>query len=364
MEETVELKYQIVKDFIINYIKSGNLKYNDKVFSEQELMQLCNVSRHTVRKAIDKLVNEGWLYKQQGKGTFVADPSAHIQKKSKLIGFVATYISDYIFPEIISGMEEVLSKNGYSIILGNTNNKVEKERSVLMSMLENDLDGLIIEPTKSALPHHNKDLLQKFVEKNIPILHIHALYPSEDASFIVEDDVKAGEIATKHLIELGHKHIGAIFKNDDIQGHRRYEGFINCLRENNVALDEDSIIWYTTEEQLYLFDEIYGKQLLERLKGCTAVICYNDQIALRLLELFKYNGILVPGDYSIVSFDDSLLSRNSQVTLTSVAHPKSLLGAKAANTMLEMINNKTLKIKEQMEPELIIRESTQRISSL
>ncbi len=354
-----EPKYQIVKDYITQYIKKGDLKFDEKIFSELELMGLLNVSRHTIRKALDDLVNEGWLYKQQGKGTFVSNPEVHETRKGKLVGFIATYLSDYIFPEIISGIESVLSDSGYSIILGNTNNKVEKERTVLKSMLEHNLDGLILEPTKSVLPNHNKDLLQKFIERGIPILYIHAAYNNVPSSYIIEDDVKAGYMATEHLIKLGHRKIGAIFKNDDIQGLRRYDGYVSCLRAYDLPIDEESILWFGTEDQVHLFTGTYGEVLIKRFKDCSALVCYNDQIASNLLELFKDNHIQVPADCSIVSFDNSNLSKNAEVKLTTVAHPKSVLGERAATALLEIIQDKKKVICEEMVPELMTRESTQ-----
>ncbi|MBC7958581.1 MAG: GntR family transcriptional regulator [Vallitaleaceae bacterium] len=361
MGDQIETKYQLVKDYITEYIQKGALKFNDKIYSELELMNLFNVSRHTVRKAIDDLVNEGWLYKKQGKGTFISNPKANEEKQGRLIGVVATYLNDYIFPEIITGIDHILSQNGYSILLGNTNNKIEKERLVLKNMLEQQLDGLILEPTKSVFPSHNKDILQKFIDRGIPILYIHASYSNLPSSYIMEDDVKAGYIATEHLVGLGHKKIGSIFKNDDLQGHGRYEGMIDCLRQYDLPIDEECMVWFSTEDQKLFSDEAYTKMILKRLADCTALICYNDQIALQMMEILKRNQIFVPEDLSIVSFDNSNLAGNVEVKLTTIAHPKAALGERAASALLQMIQDKTIRIQEKMEPVLVERASTRQM---
>lgn len=358
MGDQNETKYQLVKDYITNYIQKGDLKFNDKIYSELELMNLFGVSRHTVRKAIDDLVNEGWLYKKQGKGTFVSNPNVNEERQGKLIGVVATYISDYIFPEIVTGIDHILSEHGYSIILGNTNNKIEKERLVLKNMLEHPLVGLILEPTKSVFPNHNKDILQKFVDRGIPILYIHASYSNMPSSYVIEDDVKAGYMATEHLISLGHKRIGGIFKNDDLQGHGRYEGMIDCLREHELAVDEETIVWYGTEDQKTFLTDVYSQVIIDRFKNCTGIVCYNDLIALQLLEALKSVGINIPEHYSIVSFDNSNIAQNAEVKLTTIAHPKVALGERAAQALLEIIEDKNKLIQEKMEPELLIRAST------
>lgn len=358
MGDQSQRKYQLVKEYITDYIQQGALKPNDKIYSELELMTQFGVSRHTVRKAIDDLVNDGWLYKMQGKGTFVLKSNVSQVRQGKLIGVVATYINDYIFPEIIMGIDYVLSKNGYSFILGNTNNQIEKERLVLKNMLEHPLDGLILEPTKSVFPNHNKDIFQKFTDRGIPILYIHASYSNLPSSYIIEDDVKAGYMATQHLVSLGHKRIGGIFKNDDLQGHGRYEGMIDCLREHELDVNEESIVWFATEDQKTFLSDAYCKVVIDRFKNCSAIVCYNDLIALQLLEAFKKSGISVPEQYSIVSFDNSNIAQTAEVKLTTIAHPKVALGERAAQALLEIIKDKHKVIQEKMEPELLIRVST------
>lgn len=359
MENNNELKYVRLKQYIISYIQNGELVHNDKIFSETELMQRFGVSRHTARKAVGELVNEGWLYTLQGKGTFVSDPSVHLKKKGKLIGVMTTYLKDYIFPEIIAGIEKILTQNDYSIILGSTNNKIEKERTCLQNMLSHDLEGLIIEPTKSVFPNTNLDLYRQFADRGIPILFIHAHYSNIPASYIEEDDREAGYMAAKHLIDLGHTQIGGLFKGDDAQGHGRYEGFVKAHRDYQISMVEDSIVWYNTEDLINLFkvDE-YGEFILNRWEDCTAIVCYNDQISFRIMELLKKKGFVIPGDYAIVSFDNSNIAQKMDPKLTTVAHPKSKLGETAAKSIIELIRNEDIQIKEMMQPELIIGEST------
>ncbi|SCY69946.1 GntR family transcriptional regulator [Alkaliphilus peptidifermentans] len=362
MDNLNEPKYKKLIDYIIEYIKNGDLKPNDKIFSELELMDRFNISRHTVRKAFDRLVNEGWLYKVQGKGTFVSYPSANLKRDGKLIAVVTTYLGDYIFPEIIEGIENVLTQKGYSIILGNTDNKIEKERVVLKNLLSNNLCGLITEPTKSVFSNPNNDIYQQFINRGIPIMFINGHYNDFKSSYIIEDDIHAGYIATKHLVLEGHERIGGIFKSDDMQGHRRYQGFVKCLREYNIEIPEKGVIWYSTEDRDDFFnDKDYINILLRRLNNCSAVVCYNDQIAVRILDILKNNGLRVPDDYSIVSFDNSNIAQTAEVKLTTVAHPKAVMGERAANALLEIIDDKSLLIQEKMEPKLVIRESTKKV---
>ena len=103
-----------------------------------------------MRKALSLLEQEGYIEACHGKGTFCSEKMRHM-KKSRNIAVVTTYISDYIFPRLIQGMDNVLSEQGYSIILKNTGNSRQKEAKCLEELLQKDIDGLIIEPSKSQL---------------------------------------------------------------------------------------------------------------------------------------------------------------------------------------------------------------------
>jgi GntR family transcriptional regulator, arabinose operon transcriptional repressor len=353
-------KYQKLKDYLTELIESEQLKTGEKIFSENELAEKFDISRHTVRQAIGELTNEGWLYRVQGKGTFVNSPPEKAIHTTKTIGVITTYLSDYIFPSIIRGIDGVLSTNGYNISLGCTNNQHEKERLFLESLLKQSIDGLIVEPTKSALPNPNIDLYRKLSGKGIPILFIHGCYRELDYSYIVENDTVAGYMAAKHLIELGHNKIGGIFKIDDIQGHLRFSGSQQAQQEAGIQPADSRVLWYDTDNIDVLMN-IETSPLYNLLEQCTAIICYNDQIAIRFMDLIRKKELNIPEDISLVSFDDSQLAVASEIKLTSIAHPKEILGEEAAHAILHMIAGTKDHYDVKMQPELIIRGSTHKI---
>jgi GntR family transcriptional regulator, arabinose operon transcriptional repressor len=353
-------KYQQLKDYIISTISSNEFGIGDKFCSENELAQRFGISRHTVRQAIGELTNEGWLYRVQGKGTFVNRLPGKKAAGVKTLGVITTYLNDYIFPSIIKGIDGVLSANDYNMVLGCTYNQHEKERQILKSLLPQNIDGLIVEPTRSALPNPNIDIYRELNHSGIPILFIHGYYRVLDYSYIVEDDFKAGYLAAKHLIELGHKNIGGVFKTDDIQGYLRFSGFQSAHLEYNLKISDSRILWYDTDNMdlKINFDVIQPQDLLSI---CTAVVCYNDQIALKFMDCVRKRKLRIPEDISLVSFDDSQLAVVSEIKLTTVAHPKEVLGEEAANAMLNMINRTKDYYDIKMEPKLIVRESTRKL---
>src|SRR5690554_1418347 len=212
-------KYLKLKQEILNWVLSGKLKADERIPSENELSSLFNISRHTVRQAIGDMVNDNWLYRIQGKGTFVKNPKLKKEATSKTIGLITTYISDYIFPHIIRGAESVLRQKGYRLLLSSTDNDKNKERESLEAMMDYPLSGLIIEPTKSALDNQNSQYYLQLDFNKIPYLMINECYPELMCPALKMDDEQGGFLATEHLIQLGHRNIAGFFKTDDLQGY-------------------------------------------------------------------------------------------------------------------------------------------------
>jgi GntR family transcriptional regulator, arabinose operon transcriptional repressor len=369
-----ETKYGMVKNWIRSTIEDGTFVPKQKIHSESELMEKFNVSRHTVRLALGELVSEGWLYKEQGAGTYVSErtdktaPAAHTANP-KSIAIIVTYISDYIFPSIIRGAESILSQAGYQVSLFSTNNDHDHERKILEMIIEQKFDGVIVEPTKSAISNPNINYYLNLEALNIPYVMINAAYDELEPISIVLDDEKGGFLQAEHLIQLGHKNILGFFKNDDLQGLRRMKGFLKAQREYGVPINPKNIITYATVEKFNKPVEALEKLLKNPSEVPTGIVCYNDELAMKLLDVLRRNHLSVPGDISIVGFDDSFFADVSEVKLTSVKHPKSELGVMAAKKIIQLIKSlQTQNPKDQsnqsflFEPEIVYRNSTKEIA--
>jgi len=364
-------KYTKVKTAIKSKIIDGTYTPHQKISSEYELMKEFDVSRHTVRQAIGNLVTTGWLYREQGSGTFCADRSTINDKKpqtsQKNIAIITTYISDYIFPSIIRGAEARLSEEGYQVSIFSTNNNQENERIILEKILSQNFDGVIVEPTKSAYSNPNLSYYLNLERLSIPYNMIHASYDELEPASIVMDDEEGGLIQTEHLIKQGHTNIAGFFKTDDAQGTKRMKGFIKAHRKNNISINPNYIVTYTTEEKGIKPSEKLENLLTALNHEITGLVCYNDELAMKLLDSLRKMNKKIPEDLSIVGYDDSPLADISEVKLTSIVHPKSDMGKAAANMIIEQIkSNKRNNYKNEnsvvYSPELIIRTSTKNIN--
>lgn len=353
-------KYYMLMEELKSAILSGLIKPGEKLPSENDLSEKYAISRHTVRKALSILTNEGYIMAEHGRGTYCSDRMKnHISSKN--IAVVTTYISDYIFPRLIQGIDNVLTANGYSIILKNTGNSRKHEARCLEDIMTKNIDGLIIEPSKSDIYCRNISQYDNLDRLGIPYVFIQGIYlPLKEKPSILMDDVQGGYMITKFLLELGHKNIIGIFKVDDSQGVARHKGFVKALNEKNILYNPDNVIWFHTEDREIKPVEVIKTKILSEEKF-DGVVCYNDQIALEIIGVLKEQGIQVPKDVSVTGYDDSLIAQNGPVRLTTIAHPKERLGEMAAELLLEKINgieDKDSRVARIIEPDMIIRESS------
>lgn len=349
-------KHEKIYTWIKDRINDGTFKIGEKFISENELCSMFNVSRHTVRHAFNLLETEGLIDRRQGSGTYIMNTSI-IPNEVKHIGVSMSYLDEYIFPNILKGIERVLTQYGYSIILGITYNRVENERQFIKKCIANGVDGVISEASKTAYPSPNLDLYRKLKNAGIPTVFINSYYKELDCNYIVMDDKRGGYDSAMRLINGGHRKIGGIFKRDDMQGIDRFSGFSKAMRANKINDFEKNIIWFTTEDYGKLMDTEYDSNILNKLSECTGVVCYNDQIAAILISIFERHNIHVPNDKSIVSFDNSNLANLCSVKLTTMTHAGEKLGEKAAESINKLITGSEKKITCKFTPKLVERDS-------
>ncbi len=334
----MEPKYQAVAETLRRDIAAGVYRDGDTLLTEAELKDKFNVSRQTVRQAISLLESDGLVVRRRGSGTYVAHgPRKHGGTLS--VAVITTYITDYIFPSIVRGAESVLSAENCIMSLSATYNRTDHERALLERILDTPVDGLIVEGTKTALPNPNTGLYERLIERNIPFVFINGYYPQLGrAVHVVADDEAGGRMAVEALAARGLTRIGGVFKSDDMQGHLRYRGFSGELQRQGLALRDEDVCWFSTENKRRFLTEETGARFLRGLEnGVDALVCYNDEIALQLMDALRERGLEVPRDLSLISFDNSAFASVCHPRLTSLSHPKDEFGRVAAQKLLRMI---------------------------
>ena len=332
-------KYQSIANALRLEIENGLYSGKQLLPTEQLLCQRFQISRQTVRRALSMLEDEGLITRRQGSGSRLREHAAPEILLNCAVAVVTTYISDYIFPNILQGMERVLAANGSAPLLFATQNQISTERKILQTLLTmKELDGVLVEGSKTALPNPNLDLYQKLIDQGVRLVFINGTYPElAGTPSVLADNFGGGKLLVEYLGGKGHQNIAGIFKNDDMQGTLRYAGYAQTLRNLGLPLEDGQIYWYNTETRRAFYSESFLDSVLESLAGCTAIVCYNDEVAIRVVSHLQKRGVRVPEEMAVVSFDNSQYSELAPVRITSLSHGTQNLGELAAKLMLRLL---------------------------
>ncbi len=350
-------KYLEVAQTLRAGILEGQYPPGSLLPTEQQLCMQFGISRQTVRRALQVLVDQGLIQRRQGSGSRVILYNSATTKRK--VAVITTYISDYIFPSILREMEAVLFANHCTMQLAATSNQISTERRILLGLLEQQIDGVLVEGTKTALPNPNLGLYRQLQARGIPLVFFNGCYPDlQDCITILDDNFEGGRQLVRYLAAKGHTSIAGIFKSDDMQGHQRYAGFSAGLLECGLSLEDSHIFWYNTENKPHLSGtaETWTGQVMETIHSCSAVVCYNDEVANVLIQQLLRQGVQIPQDLAIVSFDNSHYSNLQTCQITSLSHGHCNLGRISAEALLQAFAGK--KVDSQVIPwKLIEKES-------
>lgn len=274
------------------------------------------------------------------------------------IGFILTHDhfsqSEPFYTKIYLGAEFEARKFDYYILLTTVDRNFSKE-STPRFLIERNVDGVILAGT-------TPDGLLKYIKERIPHIFVD-FYPKHNkTTAIAIDNVDGGYQATSHLINLGHRKIaflGGEMEHPSLE--QRYQGYQKALKDNDIPLDEQLVV---TDEPYPGSDQGYHATcgLLERNRKFTGVICGNDAMAVGCIRCLRDKKIKVPGDVSVVGFDDIDAAILSRPTLTTIRVPKEEMGALAVRRLVEIIKEeKTTQQKIIVPVELIKRESTGKV---
>ncbi len=306
--------------------------------SEAELCSKYSCSRQTVRAALSMLEETGIIIKKKGSGSYLSQ-SPPLRRE---VAVIVPDKNEYIFPEIVRDIGHTLMEKGYSVRTYSTDGLFLNERSILMQLLENPPAGIIMEAQNNSLACHNKDLLSQLEAKEIPVVYLHCAYDlPRTSSCVVQDNFGGAYQLINHLASKGHKNIAGIMKCNDTRGVERYAGCVQASLDLGLDFREDNYYWFSSEDRRMLLDDNDSPLhnfIRYYLGNCTAVVCYNDEIAYYLINILNYAGISVPDKVAVVSFDNSYYSVLGDIKITSLGHEAHAAGTTAAETLLTLMS--------------------------
>jgi LacI family transcriptional regulator len=275
-------------------------------------------------------------------------------KTTKLFGLVISAVTNPVFSRVVMGIEELAHELGYEVIFAQSLSIPERERTVIKRLLSRRVDGLFISPVYRLEP--TAPIYEELLKRGTPTVLLGHRAPFCEKFVSVEtEDILASFVATKHLLDLGHRRI-AFFAGPPAapSSHERIEGYRRALREAGIELD-DGLVFNaggTIEE-----GEKAALQMLNESPGATAVQAANDLVAIGAANVFLGQGLRIPQDLSIVGFGNILVSEHFRVPLTTIRQPKLRLGAAAMDSMLKLLKG-TRPGTKRLAAEIVVRQSS------
>ncbi len=279
-----------------------------------------------------------------------------VSRQTKTIGLVLTDITNPALTQVAQSIELALAERGYSTLFATSNNNLEEEKRVIAMFRSRQVDGMLIYPRS----HRDLEHIRRLRRANYPVVLLVA-DPDAGVDAVSVDERRGAYRAVRHLLDIGHTRIGIIDSANPLGNQEKRDGYLAALAEAGIAFDP------TLSSDPQGHSVIRGYWAMDRLMRLsprpTAVFAANDSLAIGALRWTQKNKIAVPDEVGIVGFDNIEFAEHAATPLTSVNYEIRLITDLAVARLLELVGYKdglpapavTL-----IDPELIVRESTQR----
>lgn len=284
-----------------------------------------------------------------------------VTSKSNSIGLIIPDNSNPFFASLSNYIEKAANQNGFSVILGNTNNDPKSTRNYIQIFADHQVDGIILAQADFATPEESEKCMNLILDLKTPVVLVDRVYKDLHIDCVLVDQVEAGYLATRHLLELGHRRIGCASGPLGLGNcSNRLIGYKKALAEFDIPFNPALIY----EDNL---DIDCGIHALPSLLGhnVTAIFAFNDLIAYGIYKESRNYNLSIPDDLSVVGLDDIFLSEIIQPPLTTVAQPIAQTADIVVKKLLDLMlpSSGPIHNPQILQPFLKVRGSTRRIST-
>jgi DNA-binding LacI/PurR family transcriptional regulator len=278
------------------------------------------------------------------------------QQKTFTIGVIIPETVNRFFAKAIGGIQQVADREGYNVIICQSNESMETEKKNLNTLLSNRVDGLLISVSRET---NKYDHFQQVINQEVPLVFFDRIVEELSAYQIHSDNYEISMQGTEHLIDQGCKRIAFSAGPSYLYNSRnRLKGYLDALQKRNLPIDENIII-HTN----YKLDNVedYTRHLFNMQNKPDAVFALNDLAAIETMHILKKRGISIPNDVAILGFNNETICRFVEPSLSSIDHPAFDMGKAATEMLLLKIKQDNLpQNREIVKSRLVIRESTLR----
>jgi DNA-binding LacI/PurR family transcriptional regulator len=268
-------------------------------------------------------------------------------RRTYTVGVIVEEVGDFYGSMIVGGIEPFLRESNFFFLTVAHRHDPKLLRSYSQLLTSRGVEGVITIDTSID------------EEPELPTVAVAGHQRVKNVTNIILDHYRAAELGLLYLRDLGHEHIaflrGLPQSSDSVP---RWEAIENMARRHNIPVNPDLVLQIEATDSTPELGYPYGKMLLERKIPFTALFGYNDISAMGAMRAFQEAGLRIPGDISVIGFDDIPIASYSLPTLTTIRQPLEKMGRIAAQTLLDRIEERTEFVPEiAVEPELVIRQS-------
>ncbi len=338
-------------------IHSGVWQSGASLPTERELCAEFNVARGTMRQALQTLETDGYLRREQGRGTFVLygqtpDTPASTKLARNRLAFIVPYVRDSSVSAMFMGFQQVAQQGNYSVVFDHVNNDVRQQARTIDRLHQEGVAGIALYPVDSEAIAP----IDQYVRAGYPIVLVDRYLKHLSSDFVMSDHFNGAIRGVRHLLDQGHQKLGfATWLSPAVSMEHRYLGYQQALRERGI---EPDLNWVCYVQGYPTIDLTPLQQFLSHPDRVTAVFTANDQIAIALYRAAASLGLKVPRDLAVVGFDNLDISQQLDPPLTTVAQQFMQIGQSAADILLRRIGGDRNPFYQlTISPELIIRGS-------
>lgn len=280
------------------------------------------------------------------------------KSKTYTLGVIVPRISRHFFSTAIAGIEETAFKAGYTVIICQSLESLQREQSIINTLLANRVDGVLISISMETKNYNHLDGLKK---RNIPYVFFDRHCNIKGNSNVIIDDYAAGFMATEHLINKQSTEIAHFSGPQDLEIYKnRFKGYKAALKKHNIPFKEELVISSSLMEK----DGAKNvKKILELPYKVNGIFCANDVVAIASIKYLKTLNIKIPKDIAIVGFSNESISSVIDPSLTTINQSGLQIGKAATDLLISQIDDKSLAFKSEtiiIKTDLIIRKSSLR----
>lgn len=343
MEDTGKKAEQVYR-WLLAYIEENKFLGQLKLPSENALCRKLNVSRSTVRSALEGMEQEELIYRIKGSGTYVnkevvLSRELDVGTTPLKIGLILQGQDAYANSSLLEGVKSALPAHQINLRVFLTDNKFSNERRCLQTVMHQNFQGFIIDGVKASLLNPNLDCYKELYRRHIPVIFYNNYYKNLPCPRVIINDTECADQLVGLLIQAGHRHIAGIFNYDNYQSIEKFQGTVAAMQKRGVEFQDDYIKWCISNEA---HDQSFVRVIERFLKGlprCTAIVCCNVMIYRLVRQALERMGRQVPEDYSLVCFDYSG-DDWEQEGITCSIHQGYEMGHTVATRLVTMIRQK------------------------